>query len=124
MGDDSKFAELDDAEPVNSSEPETPMPAIIKQNIGGKEVNAVNARELHARLQAKTKFSDWIKRRIEDYGFIDGVDFICFLEKEKAGNNASSKQYIMNLEMAKEIAIVEKITLVKKLDVTSSNAKK
>jgi len=50
--------------------------------IGGEEVNAVNARDLHARLEVKTDFSDWIKGRIAKFDFLQGVDFI---DPEKKG---------------------------------------
>jgi phage anti-repressor protein len=82
--------------------------ALYIKGIGGEDVNAVNARELWTKLEAKTKFADWIKRRIEDYGFVEGIDFICFLEKENAENNANSKQYFIGIEMAKELSMVEK----------------
>ena len=47
---------------------------ITEQN--GKK--AVSARELHAFLESKRDFSNWIKDRIEKYGFIEGVDFQSF----------------------------------------------
>ena len=45
---------------------------ITKQ--GSKDT--VNARELHEFLDVNSKFADWIKNRIEKYGFIEKVDFI------------------------------------------------
>ena len=42
------------------------MNIIIKQTtIGNEQVNAVNARDLHAELGVQSKFADWIKSRIE-----------------------------------------------------------
>jgi hypothetical protein len=38
--------------------------------IDGQTVHTVNARELHAFLEGGTRFRDWIKRRIADYGFV------------------------------------------------------
>lgn len=38
----------------------------IKENNGQK---AVNARDLHAFLESKQQFADWIKGRISRYGF-------------------------------------------------------
>ena len=45
---------------------------ISEQN--GKQ--AVSARDLHAFLESKRDFSNWIKDRIEKYGFIENQDFI------------------------------------------------
>lgn len=54
------------------------MTALITLNqatIDGAVQQAVNARELYAFLESKQEFSNWIKRRIEDYSFIEGKDF-------------------------------------------------
>lgn len=41
-----------------------------------KEINGVNARNLHQALQVKREFSHWIKARIKQCQFIEGQDFI------------------------------------------------
>ena len=38
--------------------------------------NSVNARDLHAALQVGRYFANWIKDRIEQYGFVEGEDFV------------------------------------------------
>ena len=38
----------------------------------GKEVNA---RDLHAFLGSKKDFSNWIKRRIDKFGFVENLDY-------------------------------------------------
>ena len=81
--------------------------AITKSEIGNTELNSVNAREIHSYLQVNTKFADWIRRAIEKYDFKENVDYVCFLKNEKAGNNAISKDYIVTLDMAKELAMLE-----------------
>lgn len=53
---------------------------ITEQN--GKK--AVSARELHSFLESKRDFSNWIKDRIEKYGFIENQDFEVF---NKFGEN-------------------------------------
>ena len=80
---------------------------ITKSNIGAEVINSVNAREIHSYLQVNTKFADWIRRAIEKYDFKENVDYVCFLKNEKAGNNAISKDYIVTLDMAKELAMLE-----------------
>ncbi len=52
--------------------------AIRSQAIGGQLVQAVNARNLHAFLQGGKDFSNWIKDRIEQYGFLENQDFTVF----------------------------------------------
>lgn len=38
--------------------------------------NSVNARDLHGALDVRRDFSNWIKGRIEQYGFVEGEDFV------------------------------------------------
>jgi len=50
---------------------------------------AVSARELHAFLESKQDFSNWIKNLIEKYGFIESQDYASFnkiIEREILGN--------------------------------------
>ncbi len=49
---------------------------ITNNTINEESVQTVNARELHAFLEAKRDFSNWIKDRITRYNFIEGQDFI------------------------------------------------
>ena len=79
--------------------------AISSRNVGGETVQTVNARDLHAFLEAKTAFKDWIARRIEDFGFIEGTDFCSFLS-ESGGR--PSKEYALTLSMGKELSMVER----------------
>lgn len=44
--------------------------------IQGKQIQTVNARDLHSFLESKWQFSNWIKSRIDAYDFTEGVDFI------------------------------------------------
>ena len=74
--------------------------------IGGEEVNAVNARELHAFLENGELFTTWIKNRIEQFGFIEGQDFSTFLENTKKGR--PRKEYVVSISMAKELCMVER----------------
>ena len=82
---------------------------ITKTTINNEEINAVNARELHEKLGVKTQFKDWMPRRIEEYGFEEGRDFTVL--KNERGRNANgkfcSKEYIISIDMAKELAMVE-----------------
>ena len=77
---------------------------ITKTTINGEEVNAVNGRDLWEGLEIGTKFNTWMPRRIEEYGFEEGRDFVTILSKS---HGRPSKEYIISIEMAKELAMVE-----------------
>ncbi len=69
-----------------------------------------NARELHATLQVGRDFATWLKDRIEQYGFVEGEDFILCSpnpgsKKGRGGHNRTD--YHLTLDMAKELAMVE-----------------
>lgn len=91
------------------------MNEIIKltaQTIGGEPQHTVNARELHARLEVKTEFKDWIARRIKDFDFQEGIDFCSFLSESSGGR--PSKEYAITINMAKELCMVERNDLGRK----------
>lgn len=68
-----------------------------------------NARDLHKFLGVQTRFNDWIKNRISEYGFVKSQDYISFTENlVKPKNGRKSIQYHITLDMAKELAMVEK----------------
>lgn len=73
-------------------------------NANGKQF--VNARELHAFLESKQRFADWIKARIEKYAFEQGEDFFIELRKTPDGGRPSQEYYI-SIDMAKELCMVE-----------------
>ncbi len=54
----------------------------------------------------KTNFKDWIIRRIQDYKFQEEYDFCSFLSESSGGR--PSKDYALTLDMAKELAMVER----------------
>ncbi|MGR3791328.1 antA/AntB antirepressor family protein [Flavobacterium sp. TN-1] len=72
--------------------------------------SVVSARDLHQFLEVETKFTMWIERRIEEYGFVEDVDFVLLpnlgKQKERGGHNR--KEYAITLDMAKELSMVEK----------------
>lgn len=77
----------------------------------------INARELHQALQSKQHFSDWIKRRISDYGFEENLDFIGIHKTmiTEAGffgtREKEIKEYHITLDMAKELCMLERSEL-------------
>ncbi|MDO4782654.1 MAG: antA/AntB antirepressor family protein [Capnocytophaga felis] len=67
---------------------------------------AVNARELHEFLEVQSKFADWIKNRINEYGFIENQDFVSV--SKILENGGRSKEYAISIDMAKELSMVER----------------
>ena len=49
---------------------------ISNTNVGEDLIQTVNARDLHTFLGVGKDFSNWIKDRIEMYGFTESVDYI------------------------------------------------
>ena len=76
----------------------------------GKET--VNARELHSFLEVGKDFSNWIKDRIEKFGFNEGQDYTVIdspklADQNGRGGDRRSKDYFLSLDMAKELSMVE-----------------
>lgn len=82
---------------------------IGSSEINGIEMQTVNARELWYFLESKQQFADWIKDRIEKFGFEEGTDFKTGISEnyEKPQGGRPSKEYTVSLDMAKELAMVE-----------------
>ncbi|WP_455466807.1 antA/AntB antirepressor family protein [Bartonella sp. B39] len=78
---------------------------ISKQTVGQEIVQTVNARELHAFLEVKSEFRNWINNRIEQYSFIDEQDFTTTVKFYRGGK---LRDYHITLDMAKELAMVER----------------
>lgn len=87
---------------------------------------AVNARELHQKLGSKQRFADWIKNRIEKYGFVENQDYEVFHKIMKNSNDVGNQdyevfkenlknsnggrsriEYALSLDMAKELCMIE-----------------
>lgn len=74
----------------------------------------VNARDLHQFMEIGKDFSNWIKDRIDQYGFQKNQDFV-IIENLSSPKSASAKarpqrqiDYHLSLDMAKELAMVER----------------
>ena len=73
--------------------------------IQNQPVQLCNARELHAFLEIQTRYNDWIKNRINEYGFIQDEDYLVITERT---NGRPRKEYHITLDMGKELGMVEK----------------
>ena len=74
--------------------------------INGETVNSIDARELHLFLEVSTRFDQWLSRRIEEYEFIEDIDFRSFMVKSSGGR--PSVEYTISIDMAKELSMVER----------------
>ena len=67
----------------------------------------VSGRELHEVLQSKQDFSTWVKARLKECDAQEDVDYDRFHKKMEA-NNATMIEYIIKLDTAKEMAMLER----------------
>ena len=74
----------------------------IRQHEGN---SVISARDLHSYLDSKTKFAQWIKRMFE-YGFASGTDFIPLLGKSSGGR--PEDDFALTIDCAKEIAMLQR----------------
>ncbi len=83
---------------------------IQQQSIDGEPVQTVNARDLHAFLGVGKMFAHWIQERIAKFNFIENQDFIILAEigKNSDGRGQPKKEYHLTLDMAKELAMIER----------------
>ena len=84
----------------------TQLIPLHSQTIDGNAVETVNAKELHEFLEVRSKFADWIKNRIEQYDFVENQDFTTVSKNLEKGGR--SIDYYITLDMAKELAMVER----------------
>ena len=83
--------------------------SLTQSAINGELQQTVNARELHAFLESKQDFSTWIKNRIEKYDFVENQDFVQLHKKmELSKTGQMGIEYHITLDMAKELAMVER----------------
>jgi phage anti-repressor protein len=79
---------------------------VVPALIGDAPVNTVDARVLHAFLEVQSDFRNWIKNRIDRYGFIENQDFATVGKNLPGGGKQND--YHVTLDMAKELAMVER----------------
>lgn len=89
------------------------LPVIIQYQ-QGIEKRFVDGRTLWTFLEVKSRFDDWFRNRIAEYGFEEKRDYwlvfnpkkIGAKNKQRGGHN--QKDYLITLSMAKELAMVER----------------
>ena len=98
-----------------SEQHDTQLIPVTEGEIGGVKCLVVDARSLHEKLGVGRDFTTWIKHRIESYGYSEGEDYQNAISPNLAnqnlqvnGSDRKSRQYCLSLDMAKELAMVEK----------------
>ncbi|MBW8067553.1 MAG: phage antirepressor protein [Ferrovum sp.] len=96
---------------------------VLTGTINGQSIQLVDARRLHAFLGVGRDFSNWIKGRIQEYGFVESQDYLLAKTGEnlpfvsdqdfspKRGESCGGRpavDYFLTLDMAKELAMVER----------------
>lgn len=84
------------------------MSELIKITATKEGTNVVSARELYECLTIKAQFTDWMHRMLA-YGFEEGRDYTLhkFVKRHKTGAT-SANDYAITLDMAKEIAMLQR----------------
>lgn len=84
--------------------------AVFNGDINHSPELLCNARELHKFLNVGRDFSNWIKNRIKQYGFVKDQDFVLVRQNGRTngkGGDRRSVDYHITLDMAKELAMIE-----------------
>ncbi len=84
------------------------MEEIIKITYSDDRIT-VSARELHFFLEISTRYNDWFKRMCE-YGFDENIDYQAITQKRATaqGNETTYMDHQLTIEMAKEIAMIQR----------------
>ncbi|MBI5922934.1 MAG: phage antirepressor KilAC domain-containing protein [Betaproteobacteria bacterium] len=84
---------------------------IEEKKVGAELVATVSARALHAWLGNRQEFSHWIEARIDQFGFVQGVDFMRDDAEDQEHQHSrslfSDSDCRITLDMAKELSIIE-----------------
>ena len=81
---------------------------LIKITTNEKGQQCVSARELYEGLGYKLSsgnFTHWIEKQLTDVDAIENVDFTRFVFKNE-GNNANIIDYVITVDIAKEICMI------------------
>ncbi|CAI1534209.1 Phage anti-repressor protein [Serratia marcescens] len=89
----------------------SPLIPVFNGDISNEPALLCDARELHRQLEVGKRFASWIKERIDEYGFVENLDYILISQiretKTGRGGDRRSKDYHLTLDTAKELAMVE-----------------
>lgn len=79
---------------------------LVPVYVTNKGEKVVYGTELHAVLEVKSRFNDWIRNRLNDCEAIENEDYESLTKNLVSGGQA--KEYIIKLDTAKEMAMLER----------------
>lgn len=102
---------------------------VIQKDFNGEKKRFVNSRELHSWLGVGKRFATWITDRIKKYDFVEDLDYFTSIPisgNGRAGSNKGkikdpktgkvvARDYIISVDMAKELAMLENSEIGKKV---------
>ncbi|QIM64219.1 antA/AntB antirepressor family protein [Frederiksenia canicola] len=85
-------------------------------DFNGRTANGINGRALHQGLGVGRMYAHWIKARIQQGRFIENVDYLIVQNSiidlpklaSSKGGNLRAVEYILSLDMAKHLCLMEK----------------
>lgn len=84
------------------------MNELINVSLNENNEPVISARQLHETLEVKTEYKKWFKRMTE-YGFVENEDFVKVTQKCLTSSTGQSiTDHIIKLDMAKEIAMIQR----------------
>lgn len=84
------------------------MNELINVTLNDNHEPVVSGRQLHEALEVKTPYSMWFDRMV-DYGFTENQDFLLNNFVKQTGRGGHNKlDHIIKLDMAKEIAMIQR----------------
>lgn len=94
-----------DQEPLEEKLKETlPLLQIL---FGDRTVLSVDARKLHAALNVRKRYTDWIKSQLDRGTWVEGQDYVVFqIQGENPLGGRPSSEYSLSMDMAKHITLM------------------
>lgn len=85
------------------------MNELINVTLNENQEPIVSGRDLHQALEIKTQYTKWLER-MSDYGFEENEDYVAISQKRLTaqGNQTEYTDHVLKLDMAKEIAMLQR----------------
>jgi len=85
------------------------MNELINVTLNDNQEPIVSGRQLHQVLGVKTQYTKWFERMTE-YGFAENQDYLAISQKRLTAqqNETTFKDHVLKLDMAKEIAMIQR----------------
>jgi len=89
--------------------PKNELIKVELSKLNDETIQSVSARELHKFLEVKTQFTHWINYKIKQYDFLLNIDYIAISQSKLTaqGNKTNFIDYMVSIEMAKQLAMLE-----------------